>query len=659
MSSASRFTAAVGWTYRWDTASWAVCLASCLGTFLVCLAGVAIGALSRQDRVAAEQEGVWVALPPEAGDHDVTLRWRATSFVHGSEVSLVSLAPVGRGPVPPGIPRLPRVGDAYVSPAFAQDLDDPANRWLRIWLHARVAGVISDNGLRRPDQRLAYVGVAPAEPGNLGAKAVFATPRQTAEVVREFKARTSNAGGFALVLGLVGVGVVAPCLLLVATSVRLGSDRRLRRYAALWLSGASIRDVRSASGRSALLPAATGSLTGVSMSLVLIALSRQRSDLFLSVRGFPWLLAAGMALGMPAIAMRTSREAVAWTPAAAFALVRGVSPKPGKTAGPQLFACGLIALLMTKVFGVDSGSPVGAILLALGLPGLLLGASATAPWLVAHALGAVAKVSMPLSASLAANRIGHNPRYAIRSLTATALFVMVAIIVQALAGSTASVGASEKPSGSESVLLVRGPSGVNRHLAALPGVKQVQLTSPCAPGDGGCEWQIHTDGAAEVEGELQAELGWSSVVRTVREASAENARFSRGDHPAVLGLLTLLFACSLLATTLSLALSTADGIASRRATITALRCFGTPPGLIRRSLVLEAVVPNLAAGALAVPAGLGTLGILSWIGGRWFAPDWTLLGVDIGVLVICTSLVAAVALLTFRNTADLHAINAT
>lgn len=67
----------------------------------------------------------------------------------------------GGGPVPPGTERLPRPGEMFASPALAARLEtDPVLRTM--FLH-RLAGLVSPEGLRGPDELVAWAGYPPEQ----------------------------------------------------------------------------------------------------------------------------------------------------------------------------------------------------------------------------------------------------------------------------------------------------------------------------------------------------------------------------------------------------------------------------------------------------------------------------------------------------------------
>jgi hypothetical protein len=78
-------------------------------------------------------------------------------LVRGDTITIFAVESAGEeSPIPPGIVRLPRAGEYYVSPA-ARVLGEESAEWR--WL-AEPTGEISHEGLRRPDELVAWVGVS-------------------------------------------------------------------------------------------------------------------------------------------------------------------------------------------------------------------------------------------------------------------------------------------------------------------------------------------------------------------------------------------------------------------------------------------------------------------------------------------------------------------
>jgi hypothetical protein len=160
-------------------------------------------------------------------------------------------------PVPPGLDRIPSVGQAYVSPSLAaliatNPADVLADRF------GPIAGTITDAGLMAPDELAAVVGRDPASLRNDGARVVTALdgtgsiPMPSNDLVR-------------VLVVVAVVGALAPVAVLVATATRLSAARRERRLAAFRLAGATPWQVIILAAIEALAATIPGALAGVAL----------------------------------------------------------------------------------------------------------------------------------------------------------------------------------------------------------------------------------------------------------------------------------------------------------------------------------------------------------------------------------------------------------
>ena len=107
-----------------------------------------------------------------AGVDPVYAAMRESEF-NGSEVDGVIVQKTGpNAPLPPGVDRLPNVGEILLSPALQQLLNSPAGELLRPRFPERVIGTVSEAGLTGPHELFFYVGVAKVA-GQSGAAEVY------------------------------------------------------------------------------------------------------------------------------------------------------------------------------------------------------------------------------------------------------------------------------------------------------------------------------------------------------------------------------------------------------------------------------------------------------------------------------------------------------
>ncbi|MDX6741668.1 FtsX-like permease family protein [Actinocorallia sp. A-T 12471] len=230
-----------------------------LGTALgvACLAGMLSvpGLLSaeqvREERrvpVTVEGAGVAGGLPTIAGELG---SWR------GGALTRMTIVAAGQdGPAPPGLGRLPRPGELFLSPRLADAYAvDPV---LRATFSGTPAGIVRDAGLASPDELIAYEGVArhkddaDAEPfTGFGLPGVAGAGIDPAEV--------------RLVSSAVALLVLVPTAVFLWVCARLSAATRARKLAALRLLGMSARQVRRVSAVESVAYAVPGALVGVGL----------------------------------------------------------------------------------------------------------------------------------------------------------------------------------------------------------------------------------------------------------------------------------------------------------------------------------------------------------------------------------------------------------
>src|SRR5664280_3841970 len=232
-------------------------LAVAIGTAVLLFAVSFMPALANRDARAAWRQPIIAADPSQA-------RLSMAAFedsYDGQTLVRVFLAPLtADAPVPPGLSKLPGLGEAYVSPALADLLartpaDELAPRF------GSVVGTIGPEGLRSPQELIAVIGADPAQ------LRTWASPIVGFHTVPA----PHNLPPIALlILVLAVVGALVPVAVFVATATRLAATRREQRLAALRLIGATPAQVARLAVVEALLYTGIGAPAGI----LVFALSR-------------------------------------------------------------------------------------------------------------------------------------------------------------------------------------------------------------------------------------------------------------------------------------------------------------------------------------------------------------------------------------------------
>ncbi|MCU1683602.1 MAG: hypothetical protein JWQ81_4341 [Amycolatopsis sp.] len=348
----------------------------------VCVLLVAASAVTTREHRDARLNSIASISVPRAGVAPLVLVNSGTSF-RGQEIRANYVEATGpSSPVPPGISRLPREGEAVLSPGLAAVLASPDGALLRPRITQHVIGTITEAGLSAPDDLKYYAGASnlPAMPINL---------------VYGFGEARPGKGMTADLWLLVVVGVIVllfPVLVFAAISTRLSGAERDRRLSALRLIGASAHRVRRIAAGESLLGAMVGLVVGTGLFLVLRQFADQVRLAGVSVfvddvQPAP-VLAVLIAVGVPAMAVMTAITALRRTLIEPLGVVRQTSSRGRKLWWrliPLVLGAALLAAQGSLTAESDPGLPgipamAAIVLLLLGIPTLL-------PWLVERTVG--------------------------------------------------------------------------------------------------------------------------------------------------------------------------------------------------------------------------------------------------------------------------------
>ncbi|MHB8959198.1 MAG: FtsX-like permease family protein [Candidatus Limnocylindrales bacterium] len=351
------------------------------------------------------------------GDH-----WRGLTVTR-MEVAALS----ADAPVPPGLPRLPAAGEAFVSPALARLIaaspaDELGDRF------GRVAGTISDAGLMAPDELAAVVGMAPGELVSLGNRPDGARVATALDGTGEVPMPSSP---FVQALVLIAiVGALAPVAVFTAMASRLSAARRGRRLAALRLVGATPRQVQALAAVESLVATVPGTAAGVALFLALRPLVAQ-----IPLMGGGWFPesiapppgpAAALLLAVPAAGAVAAVSAIRGLIVSPLGVQRRARPAPLRRRRLLPLAASLVAFALAVALlahGVR-GSVVPAM---VGAPflGVVLGIAYAGPWLTAAVGAAVARAARGPVALLAGRRLLDEPAGSFGAVAGVVLAVFV------------------------------------------------------------------------------------------------------------------------------------------------------------------------------------------------------------------------------------------
>jgi hypothetical protein len=371
-------------------------------------------------------------------------------------------------PPAPGLPRWPRPGEVFASPAYAHAV--ARHPELASYAPGKIVGTAGPAGLRGPDELLVYVGVhrtAFPHGGQPVAGAGRGAP-PTTELPAGVVARLVPF--FLLCLGL-------PLCAFLAVAARVSARTRSRRLAALRLLGVPVRDARRVNAVEVGVLSAAGALLGVLLYPVVNVVVAGSG--VLGVEWFPAdtalapapaAVAVALTVGLGLVVGAHSVRSALLSP---FALRRGSTGRRPSAWALLPLAAGLVVLAVLayvrhgaygETGAVDSSHVLLAGVAVTGV-GLLL---APAP-LGARCGEYLAARGPSLASRLGAARVAADPRGASRLTAAVLVLVFASGILIGVAEDTRTV---TRPQGSVvqlSVDLAGVPEGARAPLLRLPG----------------------------------------------------------------------------------------------------------------------------------------------------------------------------------------------
>jgi len=372
---------------------------------------------ARADRAAWTQ----MDLPDQqAGTSGTVTVSSSVSYVGSNQVRVVTVAaPDAQGPLPPGVPQMPTPGQAYVSPAVAELLEQNPQVAGR---YGEVAGMVGPRSLRGPDDLLVVRG-APVDQAALDGVTVTSFPH------RGPLPELSGVEKLALALG--SLALAAPVALLVSISVQLNATTRQRRRSALDLVGATPAQLTAITIGEVLVPVMAGAVLGPLVFAGLLPLvarvpfegtSFYQSDLSPGLATTATVLAAVVGVCLLG-AVAGSRTVVA------SGVPSRRQPTPRKAVWVRGVAALLLALLACLLLAVSSrAATVSAVAaFACALAALTLSGPALVRW-----VGAGLERLPGVAALLAGRRLREHPRQVLRPISGVGVAVLVTVMFAAI-----------------------------------------------------------------------------------------------------------------------------------------------------------------------------------------------------------------------------------
>jgi len=557
---------------------------------------------------------------------NVTLQWPLRTEFNGHDVLLIAVQRIGHGPVPPGLSRVPSAGEAFVSPSLQVILDGADGALLAARIPGRLIGEVAPDGLLQPTEAIGYVGA----PMWLRRDLVNVGAFVPGPGLVDRSGQVSNAS--LLLLFMAAIAILFPVALFVLTATKLSAATRESRLAAIRLAGATGPQLRALAAIETALLALVGCAVGWSIFVLARAgtaeLPAVQSHWIPSDLSAPVLAAAAVVIGVPLFAFAVTSLGMRPMIVTPLGIVRRTPRRRRGAHWPVIAGLGFLVLLIAAarrdgVMAMSSPWPGVIVIGALSL--ILVGVAGMAPWLGWQAGRLIAGRAPTPATLLGARHLEAEPTSSGRVVMGIVVLVALLGVGQALlladARDSARLGEGYLApwvSHLSATTIIANDYGEQprqdfRRANTVPGVRAVEVTKTGVNGainERDATAIIANDGSGATLERVRTALAWrASDVRTVRALRQTASQTSRQETDLA-RVAVAIAVLMLMITAASLLVSTVDGMMERRRPIAVLSALGVPASVIRRSVILQILLPLCFALALGTGVALGVTALL-------------------------------------------------
>ncbi|NDU74636.1 ABC transporter permease [Actinomadura sp. DSM 109109] len=558
--------------------------------------------------------------PGDASANPSMIEALSTDYVQGRPVTVVELAALKDGaPVPPGMPRFPKPGETWTSPALARLMRDlPDDRLARRF--PSPAGTLGRGALVHPEELVAVVGRAPGDPAMTAERDAIehlGTTGGPARLDRFATGASWSAGVYLLLAGLASVLMAVPLLVFGGAAARLTVARRDGRLAALRLVGATPGQVVAITVAEAVLTAVAGAAAGLALYAAATPLLAR-----ITIAGGGWF-AGDLWPGPAVLAGLLAAVPVLVGVSAVIGLRRVVVSPLGvarRETPPAMRAVRAAALLaVVAAFGAVGGGLIdmgrtGMVVLMVFLALAFLAINFAGPWAVAVVGRLAVGTARGPARLLAGRRLVDDPRSAWRTVAGVALTGFVAGFLALLNAHPSGGGPRDELRLSvpyeRSAAVAEQARGRLAGLDADVAVRRAETVPGPLAGD-------PSPGRATVSGVVTVTVpGGPAAVDRARTALTGLVPGRTATTPADdavtgdllvgdlrTGALTVL-AVSFLVGITSAGITGVSAVLDRRQTYAMLRLAGTPLSVLDRARLQETLIPLAVMGGGSLLTGL-------------------------------------------------------
>ncbi|MFI6509675.1 FtsX-like permease family protein [Streptosporangium sp. NPDC050855] len=370
--------------------------------------------------------------------------------VRDRPVTVVNLAPLrdAHGTRPPGMPRMPRPGEVWMSPALAELMRELPAKQLAARFPGTVRGTLGDDGLLYPGELVAVVGRAPTDPemtlpasGSPPDSRAAGTPVRIGDLTGRTGEDSMAYQGMAIIASVL---MVVPLLVFGGAAARLTVARRDQRLATLRLVGATPWQVAAMTVAEAVITAFGGAVLGLVLygaAVPLLSRIEMAGGSWFAGDLWPGVLPVlGVLLAVPLLVGLSAVVGLRRVVVSPLGVAKRETPPAMRFVRVIVLLVVLAAVPMT--FRSTSVAVV-AVVLALAF----LAVNLVGPWVVGVIGRVTARTARGPVRLLAGRRLIDDPRSAWRTVSGVALTGFVAGFIGLLSPSADLLGDPSGPTG--------------------------------------------------------------------------------------------------------------------------------------------------------------------------------------------------------------------
>ncbi|WP_030917246.1 FtsX-like permease family protein [Streptosporangium amethystogenes] len=549
--------------------------------------------------------------PVEAKGTPVAIEATAKDYVRDLSITVVDVAPLREvsGVRPPGMNRMPRPGEVWVSPGLAGLMRELPAEQLAARFPGKVAGTIGNDGLLYPDELVAVVGRTAADPAMAASRADHPLTSTPPTKISDFTGRAGDETVVYQIMALIAsVLMVVPLLVFGGAAARLTVARRDQRLAALRLVGATPWQVVMMTVAEAVITAFGGAVLGLVLygaAIPLLSRIEMAGGSWFAADLWPGVLPVlGVLLAVPLLVGLSAVVGLRRVVVSPLGVAKRETP-------PAMRFVRVVALFVILI-AVPLSSRSTSTTVVVGVLGLaFLGVNLVGPWVVGVIGRITTRTARRPARLLAGRRLVDDPRSAWRTVSGVALTGFIAGFVGLLSPSSDLLGVPPSTAGlrlvvpdAQAAALAEqarerlSGAGIDAHVktsdrSGSGRAKERTLTISLPSGDG---YTVRIDTArTALAGLVPGRIAASPV-----DDQWQGIRLLDDVRTGTLVVLGVSFLVAIA----SAGITAASSVLDRRQAYALLRLAGTPLEVLDRARRTETLVPLAVMGGGSILIGM-------------------------------------------------------